>query len=152
MCSFYLEVRERRRKRERKMALHPVTMSRELRNVYKIFQCIYLNVKANTSTCTHTLFLTQTGHGFSCLIYICTDRLIENVNNRTVKHSNIVSLSFSLPRAFDVVIGAGLAFLTQVELAASGLHAGACLRIFPPLEKTLFVFTTVILYGAHPVS
>lgn len=78
----------------------------------------------------HTLFWTQTGRGFSwpvCLyiyIYICTeDRLFEDVNHRTVKNSNIVSLSFSLPWAFDVVIGAGLAFFTQVESAASGLHA-----------------------------
>ncbi len=29
-------------------------------------------------------------------IYICTDRLFEDVNHRTVKHSNILSLSFSL--------------------------------------------------------
>lgn len=48
-------------------------------------------------------------------IYIVTNRLFEGVNHRTVKHSNIVSLSFSLPQAFDVVIGAGLAFLTQVS-------------------------------------
>ncbi len=74
VCLFYPEVRERPRERKRQMTLHPVTMSRESLNVYKIFLCIYLNVKANMSTHTraharthtHTHTQTQTGRGLSC--------------------------------------------------------------------------------------
>lgn len=144
MCVFVLSWGER--KRERKMALHHVTMSG------KVFSCIYLNVKANTSA--HTLFDTNwtwVSMASTIYTYICTNRLFEDVNHRTVKHSNIVSLSLSLSLFLELLTLWSVLVWHFSPRPASELHAGACI-FFRCRNKTLFVFTTVILYGAHPVS